>query len=205
MSFVRKLSVLHRITGGKYKGRICNVRDYFYAGMSLTRVAQVVFADYDMNDFVTVRVEHLEETEKPGWEDSFEYLEPCKLLEYFKKSNLSHVIRDVHVSQPRAIQAGDVLATGEVVLENPRRGYNSSVLINLDKSGWVELAPRLPIALKCNTNFSLPAQLKQNDMLATGCLLIKNAGQNEEKWTNIFLDQKYCRIEVPVCIPLALT
>jgi len=74
----------------------------------------------------------------------------------------------------------------------------------LDRTGWVELAPRLPIALKGNKNHRLSVELRVNDRLATGCLIVKNSAPSIVNWIDIFLDRESCRIEVPSCIPLAL-
>ncbi|MFA5942272.1 MAG: hypothetical protein WC798_01215 [Candidatus Paceibacterota bacterium] len=64
--------------------------------------------------------------------------------------NGENLLRTPDLAQPRALQVGDRLATGEQVLSPPRRGYNSSVLIHIgdkEHSCWISVAPRLPIAL----------------------------------------------------------
>jgi hypothetical protein len=187
MTIVRAVSILHAITAGKFMGRICNVRVWGYKRKNL---AQIVFADYDLNDFATVHVDSLYQLGTPGWEDNLLYAQSG--------------IKNDHFAHPRAMRIGDVLATNEIVVALPRRGYNSSVLIYLDKSGWVELAARLPIALKGNQNFKLPSNLVKDDKLITGCLIVKDTVLLDENWVNIFLNKESCDIEVPTCVPLAL-
>jgi hypothetical protein len=205
MSIISEKSVLHLVTAGKHKGRICNIREYIFADTDLNHATIVVFTDYDCNDFVTIPLKHLDEIVIPGWEDDFPYTIQCKLHEYLESECGYCMIRDETVAQPVTLKEGDVLATGEVVMERPRRGFNSSILIHLSQNGWVELAARFPIALQGNTKFGVPNELKQNERLATGCLLVKNPEKTEkENWMKIFLDLDDCCINIPFCIPLAL-
>lgn len=114
------------------------------------------------------------------------------------------MLRTPYVSHPEALKQGDILATDNVVLEAPRRGFNSSILVHLDAIGWIELAARLPIALKGNEKFKLPIEFVRGDTLITGCLIVKDASSYEVNWTILCLDGENCKIRVPSCIPLAL-
>jgi hypothetical protein len=61
-----------------------------------------------------------------------------------------NLLRTARVAQPIALQVGDILATGDRVLSPPRQGFNSSVLVHLTggfDGHWIDVAPRLPIAL----------------------------------------------------------
>ena len=114
------------------------------------------------------------------------------------------MLRTKTFSQPRAIKLRDVLSTGEVVTAAPRLGFNGSILIQLDESGWVELTPWLPIALQGNRCFKLPIELAKSDMLTTGDIVAKNSFSAIINWTSIFLERGDHQINVPSCIPLAI-
>ena len=80
------------------------------------------------------------------------------LKEYGNGTNL---LRTERLAQPRALKIGDILATGDEVLSNPRVGFNSSVLIHITgglDGHWIELPPRIPIALLTKED-SAPTEL----------------------------------------------
>jgi len=60
-------------------------------------------------------------------------------------------LREGKVCQPRALKVGDILATGDEVLSEPREGGNGLVEVHLTggtKGHWVGVPARIPIALK---------------------------------------------------------
>lgn len=198
MAVVRKLSVLYVVTTGRYKGKVCNIHKDNFRSRKLALIA------IEPDSLVVVKKKNLAQLNKPGWFDDFPYITTCTLQEDRKNNSIHCAIRDAHVVQPRAMQMGDVLASGEVVTKKIRRGYNSSVLIHLSKTGWVELAPRLPIALQGNSNFKLASEVRQDDRLATGCCVIEGPASTEANWSNVYLNRVGCCIDTPACIPLAL-
>ncbi|OHB22600.1 MAG: hypothetical protein A2939_04280 [Parcubacteria group bacterium RIFCSPLOWO2_01_FULL_48_18] len=61
-----------------------------------------------------------------------------------------NMLRTHRLVQPRALRAGDILATGDRVLSSPREGGNGLVLIHLTGGSdgqWVGVPARIPIAL----------------------------------------------------------
>ncbi|EKD58492.1 MAG: hypothetical protein ACD_56C00113G0001 [uncultured bacterium] len=200
MSVMDKLNVLYVITAGRYKGKDCNIhRDNFRS----KRLALVAIDNPD--SLVVVKKKNLAKLNKPGWFERFsDYT--YGLEQWFKKEqgSGSNMLRTSSLAQPCALRKGDILASGEMVVAELRRGYNGSVLVRLHKTGWVELAPRLPIALQGNVNFKLAAELKQNDRLATGCLVVEGPVSDDANWANVYLDRVGCCIDTPSCIPLAL-
>jgi hypothetical protein len=59
-------------------------------------------------------------------------------------------LRTPRLSQPGALKVGDVLATGDSVLSEPREGGNGAVLIHLTggwHGHWISVPARIPIAL----------------------------------------------------------
>jgi hypothetical protein len=61
-----------------------------------------------------------------------------------------NLLRTSRIAQPKALLVDDVLATGDRVLSTPRQGCNGSILVHLTggfDGHWIEMAPRLPIAL----------------------------------------------------------
>ena len=94
---------------------------------------------------IFVRDEHA----PPGW--PMEARPPYGFKEHIKRlGSGENLLRTERIAQPRALQVGDVLATGDWVLSLPRLGFNSSVLIHLSgglHGHWIKVAPRLPIAL----------------------------------------------------------
>lgn len=76
---------------------------------------------------------------------------PMSFDEYarHKGSGLNYLRTD-RLSQPSALQEGDVLATGCRVLSVPREGGNGSVLLHLSggfRGHWISVPSRIPIAL----------------------------------------------------------
>lgn len=201
MSIISEQNVLHLITAGEHAGKICNILEYYLEDMT----AIVIFTGKDHGKTANIPFKCLSETPVPGFEDDFPFTIQCTLNEYLVSECGYCMIRDDLMAQPVTLREGDILATGEIVLEKPRRGIDDSILIHLNQNGWVELAARFPVALQGNTKFGVPNELKQNERLATGCLLVKNPEKAEKKnWMKIFLDlDDYC-INIPFCIPLAL-
>ena len=59
-------------------------------------------------------------------------------------------LRTSRLAQPGALEVGDILATGDVVLSTPREGGNGSVMIHLTgglDGHWISVPARIPIAL----------------------------------------------------------
>lgn len=197
MSIFDERSKRYLIISGEHKGCVCVVFEAFNGYVDVFFI--------DNNKAVTVKYDQLVEIETPGWERNVMCC-PYGIGEHFQiyKNNGTNMLRTKNLCQPYALKKDDILVTGESVVENPRHGYNSSALIRLNIIGWVEIAPRLPIALIGNNNFKLPAELAKNDRLATGCLIVRDPISQKINWTDIFLDYKECRISVPSCIPLAL-
>jgi hypothetical protein len=188
---------------GQHKGRTCVVVN---EKTQITNLAEIIFDDGNRNEFGLIKRGQLAALDMPGWVEKSNACATYRLEEYLQdqRGNGSNMLRTSILSQPRALKKGDVLATGEVVLENPRRGFNSSALIHLDNSGWIELASRIPIALMGNKKFRLPIELVKNYKLATNCKVVKRPVSAELNWVNIFLDSLDCCIETPSCVPLAL-
>ena len=201
MAIITSESRVFRIISGEHRGRTCVIRTD-RAGDHVG----VVLSDSKSNETTLIRIGRLAELEIPGWPDKI-YNRPYGLREYFDghRGDGSNMLRTAALSQPRAMMKGDFLEGGyEIVGHSPRRGFNSSVLIHLSKTGWVEVASRLPVALVTNKQFKFPDELVVGDVLATGCRVVKNPHTPDVNWTAIFLDREDCEIEVPSCIPLAL-
>ena len=201
MAIVTPDSIVYTVVSGTHKGQVCVIRG---KGCGKRSVG-VVFTEHDGNRVVTVEKEKLAQLEVPGWPDRV--LENTYGLEEYRDRHSGDgtcMLRTKSLAQPRALIVGDMLATGEPVVEGPRRGFNSSVLVRLEKTGWVELAGRLPIALSGNKEFRLPCQILRRDRLATGCLIVKTPVCMQVGWTTIALERVDCVIDVPSCIPLAL-
>jgi hypothetical protein len=202
MSVVRPFSTAYHVVSGEHKGKKCTIWDSF-GNDALT---EVIFSD-EPNKVVVILKGTLSQLDVPGWEEKvYGDREYYDLLAYqaVHKGDGTNLLRMPNFAQPRALKVGDMLASGEFVTETGRRGYNGVILIRLDMSGWVELAPRLPIAIGCNGKLQLPAELHKGDKLATGCLVVKDSISHEINWTDIYLDREDCVIDVPSCIPLAL-
>ena len=76
---------------------------------------------------------------------------PYGLTEHAGRAGLgNNMLRTKHVAQPRALEVGDLLATGDTVLSPPRQGRNGSVWLHLsggNKGHWIEVPARIPLAL----------------------------------------------------------
>jgi len=189
------------VISGEYKGRKCTIWD---DGDST--LIEVIFLD-DPNKPVMVLKGTLSQLDIPGWKGKvYEENEFYSLIKYqaTHQGDGTNLLRMPNFAQPRALKVGDMLASGEFVTETGRKGYNDIPLIHLDLSGWVELVPRLPVAIGCNGKFKLPADLRKSDKLATGCLVVKDSISHETSWTDVYLNREDCIIDVPSCIPLAL-
>lgn len=204
MAIIEPQSIVYQIVSGKHKGKTCVIRRAGSGNQVSVRVALI--GDSNGRDrIVSVRRGELAQLETPGWPREI-HGSLCGLQKDLsdQRGNGANTLRTPVLVQSQALEMSDVLATEEIVVDRPRRGYNSSVLIRLDQIGWVELAPRLPVALKGNLKFKFPVELKEHDRLATGRLVVRRPVSTKVDWTGIFLDRQNCRIDVPSCIPLAL-
>lgn len=64
--------------------------------------------------------------------------------------NGTNMLRTERLAQPKALKIGDMLATGDRVLSEPREGGNGSVFIHLTggfDGHWIDVPARIPIAL----------------------------------------------------------
>jgi len=202
MSIIKQLSIRYLVLAGEHKDRICSPRGQKSDPPGSTTL---VFVDRNQDEFAIIPKGLLSALALPGWqEDITERTFDLETYWAKKRGGGSNMVLEQLLAQPRALRFGHVLATGEQIMESPRRGFNSSVLLRLGITGWVELAPRLPLALEHNENFKFPAQLAAGEKLATGCVIVKDPECRKINWTTIFLDREDCDIEVPSCIPLAL-
>jgi len=206
MAIVRPESLVYRITSGENKGKSCVIRGE-KEGDSESVLVVFIHNEKEFNTLVAVKKGELALLDTPGWPE-WVHQRPYSFADYEQnKGNGTCMLHTVTLSQPRALIVREMLATGESVVEAPRVGYNSTPLIKLDLSGWVEIAARLPIALLGNKEYRLPGELVKGDVLATGCVVVKDlalSDLSEINWTCIALDNESCRIGVPSCIPLAL-
>lgn len=196
-------STIYRILSGEHMGRLCSI---YGEDDPSSEIITVVFTDFDCNKTEVVRKSHLSKLKNPGWTYDRSHPKPYGLDAYMNihKGNGSNMLKTPSAAQPRALRKGDRLASGETVTEKIRMGYNSSVLVHLSKSGWVELASRLPIALKGNKSFKMPFEVNKRDVLLTGCAVSKDPDSKDAGWTNIYLDKQHLNIKTPSCVPLAL-
>lgn len=71
--------------------------------------------------------------------------------EYLKSHGSgTNMLRTTRVCQPGALKPGDILATGDEVLSEPRGAYNGGVFIHLTggwNGHWIDVPARIPIAL----------------------------------------------------------
>jgi hypothetical protein len=76
---------------------------------------------------------------------------PYGLQEHLREyGNGDNLLRTDRLAQPKALRTGDILATGDEVLSEPREGGNGSVLLHLTggfDGHWVGVPGRIPIAL----------------------------------------------------------
>lgn len=94
------------------------------------------------------------ENEPPGF--PFQYTtEPYGFEEHRRNIGRGiNMLRADYLAQPRALRVGDILATGETIISEPREGGNGSVLLHLEdewrgvRNGtWIGVPARIPIAL----------------------------------------------------------
>jgi hypothetical protein len=200
MAIVEGTSVIYKIIFGEHKGRTCVPRMLNAA----KGVVGVVFEDVKTDQIIFVNPEVLSPLETPGWPAERNYREPYGLAEHAREfGNGTNLLRTDDIAQPRALKPGDILASREMVTQPLRSGYNSSCLVCLENTGWVEVAPRLPLALQGNKNFKFPAQLERGDKLATGCKVM-GPSISQNGWVSVYLDREDCEIKTPFCVPLAL-
>jgi hypothetical protein len=212
---IKDESILYLINIGKDKGKTCRILQYLFKNMKAEEaVALIAFVDPGSDETETIMAKDLIPIDPPGWPlTEKEYQRRCAsvygLEEWLAKERRtgSNLIRTGRFTQPQALRIGDVLATGETV-EKIRRGYDDSVILKLDRSGWVEVPPRLPVALLRNEKSLLPIRLAEKDELVTGCVIFQNSTTIESKsLINVYLDCRdcsNCSVEVAACIPLAL-
>ncbi len=76
---------------------------------------------------------------------------PVSFEEFIKERNSAgRRLRTDRLAQPGALKEGDILATGDRVLFEPREGGNGSVLLKLTggfHGHWISVPDRIPIAL----------------------------------------------------------
>lgn len=204
MPVVRPESIVYLIVRGAHKGRKCVVVPRNRTSLSV----HVIFIGDNAKDSAFINPGDLVQLETPGWPRGI-IGRTYGLREYLERQhgNGTNMLHTELFAQPRALKPDDVLATNEAITEPIRWGHNSSILVRLEKTGWVELAPRLPIALKGNERFKLPMDLLEGEKLITGCCIAMESlslGVRRVGWVNVYLDQKDCIIETPSCVPLAL-
>ncbi len=199
MSIIRPESNVYIILSGHCKGQKCSIPSH-----EVNRFNQIRVFLNETDSPIFIDKGKLALLSTPGWLETT-FNKPYSLKEYtIHKGDGINMLRDNLVAQPRALEKGDVLATGETVFKETRVGFNSSVLVHLDKSGWIELAPRFPIALFGNNNFRLPINLVKGDKLATGEFIFKNPYSSKICWINICFDKSEYEFQIPSCVPLAL-
>lgn len=201
MPAIREESKKYIVVSGEHVGKICSI----CSEESNPKNALVIF-DREKNMRVSISKKLLSELAIPGWEYPIQEM-PYNLAEYKQKKNpllYNMLLERDFFCQPKAANINYQLASGETVIGLPRQGFNNSVIIKLNTSGWVELPARIPIALRNQTRFKLPPELKKGDRLVTGCLIEKDSEYPEINWSKIFLDGVDHGIYVPSCTPLAL-
>lgn len=86
----------------------------------------------------------------PGW-PAYNYGRPYGFEEHLRKYGSGvNMLRTVRVAQPQALKRGDILATGERILAEPRQGFNGAVWVKMtggNNGHWIELPSRIPLAL----------------------------------------------------------
>ncbi len=159
---------------------------------------------------------HLFPLEKPGSVLVLSnHKKPYGLEQHFGKSGKWNwqMLRTEYFAQPRAIQAEDILVSGEGVSEDPRKGHNRTILIHLFRLGWVEVPIVIPVALFGNEHFKFPIDLVEGDALVTGHHVYHGSNSFDTYgigWTEIYIDdlkgspprRKVFRL--PSCVPIAL-
>lgn len=200
MNLIQPDNEIYLVISGKYKGKTC----ILYSDQNLDPFVTVIFCDnLAENKTDTIEKGLLCKLQIPGWGEYPQQI-TYTLAEYLSdhKDSGRNAMRMSDVAHPIVLKQADMLATGEIVSEYPRRGYNGSVLVCLENAGWIELASRFPIALLDNKKFKLPIDLKAGDKLITECTVDDNSCCTIVNWTNIFIDGN--RFKIPSCVPLAL-
>jgi hypothetical protein len=91
------------------------------------------------------------ERELPGYPLQRGYVRPYGFDGHVREvGSGTNLLRTDRLAQPQALKPGDILATGEEILSEPRGGYNGRILIHLSggRDGtWIDVAARLPLAL----------------------------------------------------------
>lgn len=205
-NMVRLESLIYRIISWEHAWRPCVIRNIHGKWESENEVG-IYFADTEKEEFIFVDKNLLEQIEIPWWKmDKEHYYRPTETLEKYlaRWGWYPNRIRDKYISHPEVIKKWDTLANWEFVLEDPRFWFNSSILLRLSTSWWVELAPRLPIALCWNTNYKLAQDLAVWDVLATWCRVVEWPFLWEPYFVYVALDKKTTKIDIPYCVPIAL-
>lgn len=215
MAPVRGSSIIYGIIGGEHKRRTCVIMNFTKDrdGNEVPLVSDdgftnIIFIDTRGNDMMRVLFRYISALDTPGWSDTTSRT-PYDFQEHLRRQGTGdNCLRTEKAAQPRALNKGDVLANGDRILAVPRRGYNSSCLIKTEKFGWVEIAPRIPIALfgSKDKEFKLAPDFVNGDTLATGCKVLANPVKRTNDWTDIVLTGGVNghEIDVPNCIPIAL-
>lgn len=200
-------SRIYRILRWKNKWRPCVIRGKNEKNNTL----RIFFTDIDWDEFIFLKLSSLEETEIPWWKKRIiphGYSSPyIETLEQYKTRWwwYPNIIRDWTLCHPKRIKKWDILATWEIIIEEPRDWYNWSVLLLLSRSWWVELAPRFLLALKGNTKFKIAQDLIKWDILATGSTVIDNIKKESEQfWAYIWVNKTDHIFKIPHIIPMAL-
>jgi MOSC domain-containing protein YiiM len=79
------------------------------------------------------------------------YGKPYDIEEHFRRIGTGdNNLRTARLAQPRALQVGDILATGSKILSPPRDGGNGLVWLHLTggyDGHWLEVQGRIPLAI----------------------------------------------------------
>lgn len=117
---------------------------------------------------------------------------------------IGNLLRTDLGAQVNALKPGDILATNEKVLSNPREGGNGTVWIHIN-GRFVGIPSRIPVAFQ--NPFALPSDLKVGDTLLTGEEILAEPYEGENGDICIKIDDNPTRgsIPVPKIIPIALS
>lgn len=200
MPIVEKNSEIYVVVFGQHAGKLCTV----WNDPLKDTLAEVIFCSEDPKRIVTIEKTNLCKTKFVGWV-SPDTTESFTLGEYLSSyQGTGHTLVNMpDMAHPQTLRPNDILATGEKIVEVPRRGCNSSILVCLERIGWVEVAPRFIFALEGNKKFKLPGTLKIGDTLVTGCTVEDDSVCTKIGWVCIYVDG--CEFKIPSCIPLALS
>lgn len=129
---------------------------------------------------------------------------PYDLIEHrLRYGNGDNLLRTELGAQTMALKIGDVLATGERLISNPRTGYNGTVWLHFN-GRFTGIPSRIPIAFQ--TPFALPADLKAGNTLLTEDKVLSDpkSGEDGEVWLLLTGGFTGHLISVPKNIPIAL-